>query len=219
MHARDCNGYTALHHATSHHAQLDLARTLLKHGADPNARNRFGNNTLMDPVMLNNFEACKLLFDAGADPDLEDFEGFTPRKIGMAYPAITALFARRRDGRNGGESSGSASVAGEDSEASQAGAAAGKMEDELGKVWCSSCEKKLTPKETKRCGRCHVRPYCSKGENVDTRPFETDPCGSSYVFTLVRLDLYGKVRSQVTPIVCCYRKRKGKDYPWTWRQE
>ncbi|GAQ81938.1 hypothetical protein KFL_000950140 [Klebsormidium nitens] len=159
VHARDCNGYTALHHATSHHAQLDLARLLLKHGADPNARNRFGNNALMEPVMLNNFEACKLLYDAGADPDLEDFDGFTPRKTGMSYPALQALFARRREGRSGGEARGDApGTNGREG----AGRKPRRPEDELGMIYCSLCERKMTPVEAKRCSGCHVRPYCSK---------------------------------------------------------
>jgi hypothetical protein len=39
--ARDIAGWTAFHHAVAHHTQLDLARILLRHGADPTAQDRW----------------------------------------------------------------------------------------------------------------------------------------------------------------------------------
>ena len=61
-------GYTPLHHCLSLYwspATMALARLLLEHGADPNAKTRHGAVPLHECVITNNVESVKLLLEFG----------------------------------------------------------------------------------------------------------------------------------------------------------
>ena len=61
-------GYTPLHHCLSLYwspATMALARLLLEHGADPNAKERHGAVPLHECVITNNVESVKLLLEFG----------------------------------------------------------------------------------------------------------------------------------------------------------
>lgn len=84
-----------MHHTASHNPDLEMAKLLIKAGADVNARTRMGNKPLHEPTMYNNYASCKLLVEAGADPFLADNDRCTPADCARMYPALTALFHRR----------------------------------------------------------------------------------------------------------------------------
>jgi hypothetical protein len=61
-------GYTPLHHCLSLYwspATMALARLLLEHGADPNAKTRHGAVPLYECVISDNVESVKLLLEFG----------------------------------------------------------------------------------------------------------------------------------------------------------
>lgn len=69
-------GSTALIVA-SDNDQMDAAKILLEHGADPNLGDFSGYTPLMEAVFMENKEMIQLLLEHGADPNLSDSEGMT----------------------------------------------------------------------------------------------------------------------------------------------
>ena len=85
INARDVAGNTPLHHcltSVSNSITRSMARELLNSGADPNTKNRFGCTPLYEPVQAANLDSIKLLLEFGADPDIEDNDGLSCRKLG-----------------------------------------------------------------------------------------------------------------------------------------
>jgi hypothetical protein len=142
VNAKDCSGCTALHHAIRHHVQLDLAALLLQHGADPNARNRYGSNALLLPTMQCRMQLCKLLYDAGADPTMADYDGCSPISISKMDPKVTTLFHNPWESETGKRD-------------------LGKGRDAL--VSCVSCEQEVPRLDVKWCPGCQA-PYCGPGD-------------------------------------------------------
>jgi ankyrin repeat protein len=79
----DKDGFTPLHIAAQQQ-HADVATLLIEAGADPNARNRFGNTALwvaLFNVRDGDGEVVRVLLDAGADPDAENNSGMSPRGL------------------------------------------------------------------------------------------------------------------------------------------
>ena len=73
--AKDFAGFTPLFYCVTRYASdtsCKLAKILLWHGANPNARNRIGNTPLAEPVLSRRLDCIKLLLDAGSDPSIRD---------------------------------------------------------------------------------------------------------------------------------------------------
>ncbi|KAG2491412.1 hypothetical protein HYH03_010201 [Edaphochlamys debaryana] len=89
--ARDAAGFTALHHATAHHAVLDLAQILIDAGADVNAQDRYGAYPLLSATMSSEVPSVRLLLAAGAKADLQDNDGCSALQMCRFHPAIQGL--------------------------------------------------------------------------------------------------------------------------------
>ena len=79
----DREGFTPLHFAAQQQ-HADVAALLIAAGADPNARNRFGNTplwTAMFNVRDGDGDVVRVLLDAGADVDAENNYGASPRSL------------------------------------------------------------------------------------------------------------------------------------------
>ncbi|OSX56980.1 hypothetical protein POSPLADRAFT_1067983 [Postia placenta MAD-698-R-SB12] len=103
--APDIVGYTALHHATQNAAgpTLSLARILLTHGADPNHQNCYGEVPILGAFQTNGIGAIELLMEFGAQMDVADADGITPRGLHLlAGPQVTAAVAKWLRRRTGG---------------------------------------------------------------------------------------------------------------------
>lgn len=135
--APDIVGYTALHHATQNAAgpTLSLARILLTHGADPNHQNCYGEVPILGAFQTNGIGAIELLMEFGAQMDVADADGITPRGLHLlAGPQVTAAVAkwlRRRTGE----------------------------QRHMDEKKCDACGQKDVP--LKFCARCHAARYCS----------------------------------------------------------
>jgi hypothetical protein len=72
------NGVVTPLHLAVANQNLVLARFLIEHGADVNARDGKGQTPLHYAVNRRDLELIRLLLDAKADPNLSDAEGKTP---------------------------------------------------------------------------------------------------------------------------------------------
>ncbi|PBK64143.1 hypothetical protein ARMSODRAFT_893274 [Armillaria solidipes] len=101
----DITGNTALSHGTMNRmAKLDLCRVLLESGSDPNQRNRYGEVPLLMCFRSNEIGAIDLLMEFGAEIDIADADGVTPRKFQPAcVPEVTAVVQRWLRKRSGDE--------------------------------------------------------------------------------------------------------------------
>ena len=79
-HSADANGWTPLHFAAQQHS-LPAVERLLAAGAPANAQDRHGNAALWVAVFNSNGrgEVIRALLEHGADPDLQNNYGATPR--------------------------------------------------------------------------------------------------------------------------------------------
>lgn len=108
--ARDVAGYTPLHHCLTAYGNkqtLDMAKILLKSGADPNLQNRFGASPLFECVMTAQYDSIELLLKYGADPNVrmwmtEEVEktkggkGLSCFEIAMNFPKVLDIFGSYR---------------------------------------------------------------------------------------------------------------------------
>jgi len=95
---------TPLHDA-AHRGHSALAALLLRHGADPNVRNRLGQTPLhkaccqpawqqQDLALRGQPDLAELLADNGADPRLRDITGSLPRDHLVGRPGIERVLQR-----------------------------------------------------------------------------------------------------------------------------
>ena len=98
--AVDTRGYTALHYAAQNRGLLELAKALLAHHADPNARLSKGETAGATPFYLaaaaGNVPAMRALADAGADAKLATKDNTTP----LMVAAGVGKFEARSDAQN-----------------------------------------------------------------------------------------------------------------------
>ncbi|KAJ2164988.1 hypothetical protein IW139_003376, partial [Coemansia sp. RSA 353] len=80
--ASDVAGFTAFMRASqTAHSRLDLARVLLDLGARVNHTSRFGGIALHEAIMAQDRTAVAFLSRNGANMDLKDNDGVSPRDI------------------------------------------------------------------------------------------------------------------------------------------
>jgi ankyrin repeat protein len=90
----DARGYTALHYAALETSRVPLIKTLLAHGANPNARttkdsprtsnsgvNFKGATPLFLAAAVGNYDAVRALVAGGADPFMKTDEGTAPLQV------------------------------------------------------------------------------------------------------------------------------------------
>ncbi|KAM5540758.1 hypothetical protein V8D89_005402 [Ganoderma adspersum] len=132
----DIVGYTALEHACMNYPHSDLARILLKHGADPNHQDKFGSVALISACQNNCVGAVEALMESGASMDIEDADQCTPEefyvKCGPAVIAAIQKWKRKRVGES----------------------------TPLDERACAACGEEATA--LKFCVACHAIRYCSK---------------------------------------------------------
>ncbi|KAJ7490171.1 ankyrin repeat-containing domain protein [Mycena galericulata] len=98
----DIVGFTALHHATmTPGTTSELSRCLLRHGADVNHRNRYGEVCILGAMQLNLVPTIDLLMEYNADLDLADADGWTARNhfinCGPQVVACISKWIKKRD--------------------------------------------------------------------------------------------------------------------------
>ncbi|KAJ2698106.1 hypothetical protein H4R19_005615 [Coemansia spiralis] len=80
--AEDVAGFTAFMRASqTRHSRIDLAKVLLDMGANVNHRSRFGGIALHEAIMAQDRVAVAFLSRSGADMDIQDNDGVSPRHI------------------------------------------------------------------------------------------------------------------------------------------
>lgn len=131
----DITGMTALHHAANQTGTGDLIKVLLKHKADVNLQDRFGASPLLIAIREHIVDAIPMLLDAGADLDVTDGEGSSPRSMYLTRPpevsdAVRSWLVRHK------------------------GKGAVLQGDRCGKCGTRSSS-------VKRCARCRLQLYCS----------------------------------------------------------
>ena len=73
----DAQGLTWIHQAVGMGCNIEILQTIIDHGADVNATNNYNISPLMTACQTGNAEAINVLFNAGADPSIADFNGVT----------------------------------------------------------------------------------------------------------------------------------------------
>ncbi|KAJ2879103.1 hypothetical protein FB639_003179 [Coemansia asiatica] len=78
----DVAGFTAFMRASqTSQSRMDLAQVLLDLGADVNHRSRFGGVALHEALMAQDRRAVAFLRRNGAEMDIKDYDGVSPRDI------------------------------------------------------------------------------------------------------------------------------------------
>lgn len=102
----DIAGLTALAHVTMHLAtsRQDLARILLKAGADVNHRDRYGTVPITSAFQTNNIASINTLMEFGADLEIADADGIIPGQFfiscGPEVAAVVSKWLRKRSGED-----------------------------------------------------------------------------------------------------------------------
>ncbi|KAL5255906.1 hypothetical protein ACHWQZ_G011205 [Mnemiopsis leidyi] len=94
---KDVAGYTAVHHCLTQYGNsttLEIAKILVKNGADVNAVNRFGCTPLFEPCMNFNYEFVEFLVTKGANPSIKDNDGISCQQMVMRNPRMASLFSK-----------------------------------------------------------------------------------------------------------------------------
>lgn len=116
--------------------QLALCRVLLENGANPNHQDRYGCVPILATFMKMEIGALELLMEFGADMDVMDADGITPRnfqlKAGAEVTAAVQKWMRKRSGEDKPMTSG-----------------------------CENCRKEADAEKLKVCSRCRTARYCS----------------------------------------------------------
>lgn len=81
----DASGWTPLIRNASISGNADVARVLIKHGADPNARDTTHKTALMTAALGGHEELVKVLLAAGADPSIESEHGGRAIDFAMGF--------------------------------------------------------------------------------------------------------------------------------------
>lgn len=131
----DITGMSALHHAANWPVTGDLIKVLLKHKANINLQDRFGASPLLLAIREHIIDAIPVLLDAGADLDVTNGEGSSPRSMYITRPAEVSGVVRNWLLKHKGK------------EAVRRG-------DRCGKCGTRSAS-------MKRCGGCRSQFYCS----------------------------------------------------------
>ncbi|KAH0834204.1 ankyrin repeat-containing domain protein [Lanmaoa asiatica] len=132
----DISGHTALHHAcTPPIGRPEIAKLLLEKGANVNAQNRYGEVPIFFPFQGGDVALVDLLMEHGADLDIPDGNGDSPRKMCIVFGAEVTAAVQRWERKRKGE--------------------VAPWEEKR----CDNCRAKGSG--LKRCARCHVVRYCS----------------------------------------------------------
>ncbi|KAH7647159.1 hypothetical protein FG379_002850 [Cryptosporidium bovis] len=83
-------GSTALHYACDK-GYIELSALLLKYGADPNGKDKFGDTPLHISATCDNLECVKLLTSYGADPLIVNDDGLKPQETADNTEIISFL--------------------------------------------------------------------------------------------------------------------------------
>lgn len=97
--AVEIDGTTPLHRAAQHN-DLKIAEQLLRGGADPKVKNRYGVTALSLACANGNAAMIRLLLEAGADPNTALPEGETALMTAANTGSVTALEALIASGAN-----------------------------------------------------------------------------------------------------------------------
>ncbi|KAF7290581.1 hypothetical protein MIND_01298200 [Mycena indigotica] len=168
---QDILGHTALHHATTCPREtLDLTRCLLKHGANVNHLNRFGEISLFGTMQLNLVATIDILLEHGADIDIVPADGLTCRQFYLKLgPQVAAVMNKWIVKRSGGD-------------------ALPRLDKS-----CDSCGKKPEGFDLKQCAKCRVARYCSRECQEKEWPTHKKKCKAfSSDATVVLKPIYGK---------------------------
>ncbi|KAG6914367.1 hypothetical protein DXG01_000733 [Tephrocybe rancida] len=144
----DIAGLTTLHHAViSQSLQVNLARELIKAGANVNHQNQYGEVPMLGVFQKNHIAGIDLLLEHGSDLNIVDADGIAPGpKCLMFGPQVTAVVQKWIRKRSGEE--------------------APRVDKQ-----CDSCS--ATDKALKNCSKCHVARYCSGTHKKTCQSFST----------------------------------------------
>ena len=133
--SQDIVGMTALHYAAKGPGTSVFIKVLLKHNANVNLQDRFGASPLLTAIREDSIAAIPILLDAGADLDITDGEGSSPRSVYLTRPPKVSDVVRNWLVQHKGKG---AVLQGDR---------------------CSKCGKRSS--SVKRCSRCRAQLYCS----------------------------------------------------------
>ncbi|KAK0451168.1 uncharacterized protein EV420DRAFT_724977 [Desarmillaria tabescens] len=166
LESEDIVGFTALHHLVSCPVERpDLVRLLLTKGANADHQNRYGEVPLLGAFQLKLFKSADILLEFGADLDIAEADGITPRKsfvrCGPEITAVVSRWIRRRSGEEKGS---------------------------RGEKACGECGRSDLP--LKNCTRCQVMRYCSVECQRQHWPIHKKKCQSFATENTVLLKPY-----------------------------
>ena len=94
-------GFTPLHHAV-HHCNIEMAKLLLDHGANVNARNEKAFTSALHSACALKLplEFVKLLVEKGAEIDLQHSDGGTPMMLALAAKNVEVVKYLLENGAN-----------------------------------------------------------------------------------------------------------------------